>query len=48
MKKQFILLTLLLSAASAFAVEEEIDGLWYELVSKTNEAKVIQNKGNDN
>lgn len=48
MKKQFILLTLLLSAASAFAVEEEIDGLWYELVSKTKEAKVIQNKGNDN
>ncbi len=46
MKKQIFLLTLLLSvAASAFAAEEvEIDGLWYEVVSKTKEAWVIQYK----
>ena len=28
----------------AFAVEAEINGLWYELVSKTKEATVIQYK----
>jgi len=44
MKKQIFLLTLLLSvAASAFAVEVEIGGLWYEVVSKTKEATVIKN-----
>ena len=47
MKKHILLLTLLLSVvASAFAVEAEIDGLWYELVSKTKEATVIQYKNN--
>ena len=30
--------------ASAFAVEAEIGGLWYEVVSKTKEAKVIKYK----
>ena len=33
-------------AASAFAVEAEIDGLWYELISKAKEATVIQYKNN--
>ena len=43
MKKQLLLLVMMLSvAASAFAVEAEIDGLWFELVSKAKEAKVIQ------
>ena len=31
-------------AASAFAVEVEIDGLWYEVITKAGEAKVIQYK----
>ena len=45
MKKQFLLLTLLLSvAASALAEEAIINGLWYELESKTKEATVIQYK----
>ena len=45
MKKQIFLLTLMLSvAASAFAVEAEINGLWYELVSKVKEATVIKYK----
>ena len=45
MKKQIILLALMLSvAASAFAVEAEINGLWYELVTKAKEAKVIKYK----
>ena len=47
MRKQLLLLTLLLSmTANTFAVEVEIDGLWYELVSKTKEATVIQYKNN--
>jgi len=48
MKKQLLLIVMLLStAASAFAVEEvEIDGLWYEVVAKAKEAKVIQHKNN--
>ena len=46
MKKQLFLLMMMMSfTASAFAVEEvEIGGLWYELVSKAKEAKVIQYK----
>ncbi len=45
MKKQNLLLALMLSVtASAFADEAEINGLWYELVSKTKEAKVIMYK----
>ena len=48
MKKQIFLLTLLLSvAASAFAAEVEIGGLWYEVVSKTKEAMVIRYKNNN-
>ena len=40
MKKQLLLIVMLLSvAASAFAVEVEIDGLWYEVVTKVKEAK---------
>ena len=44
--KKFLLLTLmLLLTDSAFAVEEvEIDGLWYEVVAKAKEAKVIHYK----
>ncbi|MBR6892963.1 MAG: leucine-rich repeat domain-containing protein [Bacteroidaceae bacterium] len=45
MKKQLLLIMMLLSAAaSAFAVEVEIDGLWYEMVAKAKVAKVIQYK----
>ena len=45
MKKQLLLTVMLLSAAaSAFAVEVEIDGLWYEVVAKAKVAKVIQYK----
>ncbi len=47
MKKNLLLVALMLSmAASAFAMEVEIDGLWYEVVSKTKEAKVIMYKNN--
>ena len=45
-KKNLLLAFLLSVTASAFAVEEEIDGLWFELVSKTKEAKVIKYKNN--
>ena len=45
MKKQLLLIVMLLAAtASAFAVEVEIDGLWYEVVAKAKVAKVIQYK----
>jgi hypothetical protein len=45
MKKQLLLLTLMLSvAASASAVEVEIGGLWYDILKKANDAKVIQSK----
>ena len=45
MKKQLIALVLMLSvAASTFAVEAEIGGLWYDIVKKGNEAWVIQYK----
>ena len=48
MKKQLLLIVSLLSiAASAFAVEVEIDGLWYEVVTKVKEAKVVQYKNNN-
>ena len=48
-KKQLLLLTLLLSTAiNAFAVEVEIGGLWYEVIKKAKEAKVIQYKNNNN
>ncbi|MBR4921521.1 MAG: leucine-rich repeat domain-containing protein [Prevotella sp.] len=48
MKKQLLLLAMMLSmAANVFAVEVEIDGLWYEVVSKTKEAKVIKSKNNN-
>ena len=45
MKKQLLLLVMMLSAAvNALAVEVEVDGLWYEIISKLKEAKVIQYK----
>ena len=45
MKKQLLLLTLLLSTAiNAFAVEVEIGGLWYDVITNAKEAKVIQYK----
>ena len=41
-KKQLLLLTLLLSTAiNAFAVEVEIGGLWYDVITNAKEAKVI-------
>ena len=48
MKRQFLLIIMMLSvAANAFALEEiEIDGLWYELLTKAKEAKVIKYKNN--
>ena len=45
MKKQIILFALMLSVtASAFAVEAEINGLWYEFIPKGNAAVVIKYK----
>ena len=45
MKRFLFFITLLLSAAnSVFAVEVEINGLWYEIESQTKEAKVIEYK----
>jgi hypothetical protein len=45
MKKKLLLFALLLSVtASTFAVEAEINGLWYELILKTKEATVIKYK----
>ncbi|MBP5340429.1 MAG: leucine-rich repeat domain-containing protein [Prevotella sp.] len=45
--KQIILLVLMLSVtASAFAVEAEIGGLWYEIITKGKVAQVIQYKNN--
>lgn len=45
MMKIILSLALLLSvAASALAEGAEINGLWYELVSETQKAKVIQYK----
>ena len=47
MKKYFLLTLMLLLTASAFAVEEvEINGLWYEVNTETNKAKVIKYKNN--
>lgn len=43
MKKFFILALMLSMTASAMAVEVKIDGLCYDLVNKTKEAKVIRN-----
>ena len=49
MNNKLLLLVLLLSmVANVFAVEVEIDGLWYEVLSKTNEARIIQCKNNNN
>ncbi|MCR4810057.1 MAG: leucine-rich repeat domain-containing protein [Prevotella sp.] len=44
MKKILTLILLLLVTASAFALEAEINGLWYQLMSNTKEATVIQYK----
>ena len=46
MKKQLLLLVMMLLPMMAMAIEVKIDGLWYELVSKTKEAKVIKYKDN--
>ena len=49
MKKQLLLIVMLLSAAaSAFAEEVEINGLWYDVNTVTKEATVILFKNNDN
>ena len=45
MKKQLLLLVMLLSlAASAFAVEVEIDGLLYDVDTNIKEAKVVEHR----
>ena len=44
MKKLLLIVMTLLTTASSFAVEVEIGGLWYELISKVKEAKIIQYK----
>lgn len=44
MKKTLFLALLLSVTASTFAVEAEINGLWYELVLKAKEATVIKYK----
>lgn len=48
MKRSILLGLVLLVTASSFAVEAEVNGLWYEFISKTQEAKVIQYKDNIN
>ena len=48
MKKLLLVLMLLLSTAiNAFAVEVEIGGLWYDVITKAKEAQVIQYKNNN-
>ena len=45
MRKLLTTIVLMLSlAASTFAVEVEIDGLWYDLVSKAKVATVLRYK----
>ena len=45
MKKQALFLVLMFSiAAKVYAFEVEYGGLWYDVISKTKEAKVIQYK----
>jgi hypothetical protein len=46
MKKQLLLFVLMLLPMVASAEEVEINGLWYNLVSKAKVAEVIQNKNN--
>ena len=45
-EKSLFLAVFLSFTASLFAVEVEIDGLWYEVVSKTHNAKVLRYKNN--
>lgn len=47
MKKQLLLLVMVLLPMLALAAEVEIDGLWYELGSKTKEATVVKYKNNN-
>ncbi len=44
-KTLFLMMLAQLCCMTAKAVEAEIDGIWYELVSKAKEAKVINYKG---
>lgn len=46
MKKLVITFILFLGALSIWAVEVEINGLWFEVVTKIKEAKVIKSKDN--
>ena len=46
MKKSILLSFLLSMAASGFATEAQIGGLWYDLISKTKGATVLQYKDN--
>ena len=40
-----VLLTVLPSVVNAFSGEVEVNGLWYDIVTKANTAKVISSKG---
>ena len=42
MKKSILLAFMLSMTASAFAVEQQIGGLWYDLISKTKGATVLK------
>ena len=44
MKNQLLLIVLLSIAVNAFAVEVEIEGLWYDVNTASKEAKVIKSK----
>ena len=46
MKKKILLALMLSMAASSFAVNRQIDGLWYDLMLETKEATVIMYKDN--
>lgn len=46
-KRIFILFTMLFMITSVFAVEVEIDGLWYEVLLKTKKTTVIRYKNDD-
>ncbi|MBO7538611.1 MAG: leucine-rich repeat protein [Prevotella sp.] len=44
MKKLLLFVMMLFVTTSVSALEVEIDGLWYEVISKLKEAKIIQYK----
>lgn len=48
MKRYLLFILIQLMSLSVFALEANINGLWYELVTHTNEAKVCQYKNGNN